>query len=70
MTLRSVGSPPRGIISTVQRCRHRGGIVNVSSMIRTAQMEINVCSDTAQTCWVTIPMLYSNGHRRECATTY
>jgi hypothetical protein len=36
----------------------------------TAQMEINVCSDMAQTCWVAIPRLYSNGHRRERPTTY
>ena len=47
-----------------------GGIVNVTSMSRTAQMEINVCSDMAQMCWVAIPRLYSNGHRRERPTTY
>jgi hypothetical protein len=46
------------------------GIVNVSSMSRTAQMEINVCSEMAQTCGVAIPRLYSNGHRRERPTTY
>jgi hypothetical protein len=30
-----------------------------------AQTEISVCSDMAQTCWVAIPKLSSNGHRRE-----
>jgi hypothetical protein len=44
--------------------------VSTARQGRTAQMEINVCSDMAQTCWVAIPRLYSNGHRRERATTY
>jgi hypothetical protein len=43
---------------------------SMSPLSRTAQMEINVCSDMAQTCWVAIPRLYSNGHRRERPTTY
>jgi hypothetical protein len=34
------------------------------------QTEVNVCSDMAQMCWVAIPRLYSNGHRRERPITY